>query len=783
MKHFAKRITALILVLLMTASLLASCSGGGAGEAQTPEKEENQIPVYSKYKSQEVDLGLTENETVLDIIEVNGELRATIGVAETPALRMRCIYLTEHRYYNLSYGEDAVKREKTNATHEVTFVSDPNVDFVFGGEPFENELQYFLYRDGESLGNAICPPYGIHKPVDHIRTYPYSPLVQMMLYEDAAFVSINCGTPSAGVTYRGELWQDLYVDGHIIDTYAWKPGDPYYTYCGLIGIDGAPYALLEMDGKGRLVPLTPETTELTFEGIDIDGCPTGGAASDGRFGYFMSNTELWRTDGKESSCIVDLTPHGVTTSSGLRSVRALSDGRLLVVIDGKLIELTEADGTEEAVKVCTIGIIDYNGLPEDLNLLIAKYSEGPNDTYFQIKEYDNIANLNLAILSGEIGMVITPNQFALNHYVKQGILAPLEEVAPKLFEKDVLITSIVDAARIDGTCYYLPRYFKIQGENITDPSLLKDGNLFESRQEYYDFITENDPGYFKKATPGELFEVFGRDLDEWIDWETNTAHFDDGTFEAMLEFCNQGGTQDEVDQYMNWLWSSAESQYARDWIVGTFELHDTVEGYRFTDVKKAQVYQESFAEAEGVNWVQVDFPMPSRVHDGYEIVAENFFAVVDHEETRSAAGDFLMWLFGENVDETFTETIQWGISLGMVNFSINKNETDLCLHRLLNAYVDPDEEVAKIRKDTDHSEIFLSNIRTGLLIQNLQCGEEQYEITWDYINNADHYQYANNELFDVMKKEAASYFSGTITAKQAADYVQNRISLYLAEQS
>ena len=64
----------------------------------------------------------------------------------------------------------------------------------------------------------------------------------------------------------------------------------------------------------------------------------------------------------------------------------------------------------------------------------------------------------------------------------------------------------------------------------------------------------------------------------------------------------------------------------------------------------------------------------------------------------------------------------------------------------------------------------------------MRCGEEQYEITWKYIESADHLQYYENEIHKVIYEEAGRYFGGMITAKQAADYVQNRISLYLAEQ-
>ncbi|MBQ2750336.1 MAG: hypothetical protein IJF34_11180, partial [Clostridia bacterium] len=102
MKATVKRMTALFLVLLMTASLLASCSGGGEKENTVTDVEG--IPVYEYYKSQKIDLGLAENETVFDIIELDGQLRATIGVADPdfdPEKYSGTPYLTEYRFYSM----------------------------------------------------------------------------------------------------------------------------------------------------------------------------------------------------------------------------------------------------------------------------------------------------------------------------------------------------------------------------------------------------------------------------------------------------------------------------------------------------------------------------------------------------------------------------------------------------------------------------------------------------------------------------------------------------------
>ena len=128
MNRICKRITALILVLLMTASLLASCSGEG-GEKPKRESDKS-IPIYDSYAGSVVDIGLTENETVLDIIEVDGELRATIGVTnvkieEIYGAGLGTPYQTEYRYYSADFVENSSKREKSIATHEITTLKSP----------------------------------------------------------------------------------------------------------------------------------------------------------------------------------------------------------------------------------------------------------------------------------------------------------------------------------------------------------------------------------------------------------------------------------------------------------------------------------------------------------------------------------------------------------------------------------------------------------------------------------------------------------------------------------
>ncbi|MBQ4625532.1 MAG: hypothetical protein IJB51_13425, partial [Clostridia bacterium] len=262
MKTTVKRITALFLILLLTASLLASCSSGGEepsveGNDEVVEKDDAP-PVFDHYKSGEVDLGLSENEVIYDIIEVDGMLRATIGVLDPnfdplfPAEYFGFPYLTEHRWYSLDYVVDTAKSEKTVAYHDIAFPDDPTIDFVFGGEPLEDEygkgVEYHFYRDGEIQDIVLLEPIMIELLDGMVGSLNYGAMAQIMIVDGTPFASIHYGEVNReeGLISRGKSEEQdiLYVNDGFVNVRNYKLEFPEYAYRGLIGIKGVPYALL-----------------------------------------------------------------------------------------------------------------------------------------------------------------------------------------------------------------------------------------------------------------------------------------------------------------------------------------------------------------------------------------------------------------------------------------------------------------------------------------------------------------------------------------------------------
>ncbi|MBO4406468.1 MAG: hypothetical protein J5849_02100, partial [Clostridia bacterium] len=72
------------------------------------------------------------------------------------------------------------------------------------------------------------------------------------------------------------------------------------------------------------------------------------------------------------------------------------------------------------------------------------------------------------------------------------------------------------------------------------------------------------------------------------------------------------------------------------------------------------------------------------------------------------------------------------------------------------------------------------NLRKALCLDEPQAKEAK-EIAYEIVVGADYYGMLGS-VADIVKEEANRYFAGEVTAEKAAEYVQNRVSIYLAEQ-
>ena len=207
-------------------------------------------------------------------------------------------------------------------------------------------------------------------------------------------------------------------------------------------------------------------------------------------------------------------------------------------------------------------------------------------------------------------------------------------------------------------------------------------------------------------------------LDEWVDWEQKTCHFNDGSFEAVLNLCALGArNEDEI-------FFEAVPQLSMTQIMMTTPV---------------EMFLDEVSNSGGIQKREY-FPLPSSKGYGSMIGSSYYLAVVDKNDLKEVLAEFLAYFFYEEERVTAQDEAML--------FSISSKETQAALDELL----------------------------------ELENGELRKEFLETALREADRFSYPINAVAEVILDEARRYFAGQITAEKAAEYIQNRVQLYLDEQ-
>ena len=577
-------------------------------------------------------------------------------------------------------------------------------------------------------------------------------------YEPGVFEVSETGPDSKSVVVGENAWSitetgEVQHNGEPVTL----PDDAYYTPMGFWKIEEADYlAVLRRVYDSVEIEVVLENELLLYPLGEALGTPVwveeilpGGSITCHREGwnYYVQDGNLFRTDGKTLETLGNLAGYGIR-SVEIRDL--LPVGNDLLVLTGDMLILLAGSEETEAVSKPEAGtgtvVVGAFGADHIFENMITQYNLSSKNK-IEVKYFDSQTSLNLAVLSGEVDMVVSFAGDSLIHMAKQGYLIPVEDLIGDLLNSGGFFDGVLDALRLDGKVTLICPMFESGGMILPKPVMDRVGEI-ETVAELIDVLEGlNSKNFYKQHTREIAMNNFiFNGMSAWVDLENGTCNFEEESFVDLLKLLqNYARDQDEV--FANNAPDKGIFDPYRQ--IPLFSEIQDVNHIFYNDGKsETATYQYG---TEGVL-----FPSPTQPGEGYPINPRNLFGVLASSDVKGSITDFLEWMLSEEVQAEYNDRAPYeGFGI-----PVRRDVVENCI-----------EEWLKPRE----------GIYYGISEEERRQG---YLDTLAVLDQADHLSGSfYYDIYNIVQEEAAVFFAGDKDAETTAAHIQSRVSIFLAEQS
>ncbi len=402
----------------------------------------------------------------------------------------------------------------------------------------------------------------------------------------------------------------------------------------------------------------------------------------------------------------------------------------------------------------------FNRSNNEYRIALYDYSKFLDDTGENYEEI--LKKFKDDMTSGIVADIICTDSIPYESLANKGIFADLTDRINAL-DSSKYFTNALNTLKYGDKLYRMGFSFDVHTlEGKTELVGEKQGKTIA---EYLDMIQNLPEGMSAFGTDMTkdyaLYQLVTSNLNAFVDVMNHTCTFNSPEFVRLLELCNT--YPDESNQNMS---EKTDEEWEKYWADEAYQYINNktlLHNVYFSDLRAA--YQERIQYFGDTPVTFVGFPTSDGNSNGGVISFSGTVAI-----SANTAYPDQCWQFLESMlDEDYQESLNWSIPVSRQAFDKKAEEA-----MKPQTYKDENGEVVNIPLT-----IYRGN-------EEIKCPDMPQSFIDDiksYIENISIGNYYDDTIMNIITEEAGMYFSGDQTAQAAADMIQSRVSLYLAEQS
>ncbi len=393
-------------------------------------------------------------------------------------------------------------------------------------------------------------------------------------------------------------------------------------------------------------------------------------------------------------------------------------------------------------------IIKFNKTNEKYKIVVDDYaSDGDYE--------EGIKRFNAAVTSGNCPDIIDLSIMGMQEYAQKGILEDLIPYLEKDSElsEDLFVDSVINTYKINDKLYTIPMSFMIEALAGATSSVGSEKSwTMQEFVAYAESLPEGTEILDGLTSDGLLSNILQCNMGEYVNWSTGECKFNTDEFIKLLEFCSNYENSEKFYQNYDYENEPSEITKIRNKQVVMQRLYmDGVEGYMLSKV--------TFGEPITIKGY------PTKDGNGFALNTSSILVGISSKsKNKDAAWEFIR--------EFYTKEGQDSVDWSFSGFPVRKDVLEEVLQKAKEAETETAPDGTKY--------VTVWGFQDIEMYIPAPTDEDINEIK-EIINSADKLTNINTEIFSMISEEAEAFFKGQKTAKEVADVIQSRVSIYVKE--